>query len=137
MADMLAITKADGSNEEHAGRAASEYSSALHLFPASESGWVPQVLTCSAFKNKGMEEIWMKIKEYHDFTVKSGYFHARRKKQSLYWLSETIRENLHARFYGNKDIMQKLEQLRQEVLDDKISSFLAAQKIIRYYFSKF
>jgi LAO/AO transport system kinase len=136
MADMLAITKADGSNQENAQRAAAEYTSALHLFPASESGWTPQVLTCSAIQNKGMEDLWEKIVEYRAFTGNNGYFLERRKKQSLYWMNETIQESLQSRFYGNKDIQHKLEQLRREVIEDKTSSFVAAQQIISYYYGK-
>jgi LAO/AO transport system kinase len=136
MADMIAITKADGSNEENAKRAAAEYISALHLFPANESGWTPQVLTCSAIQNKGMKDLWRKIVEYRNFTEKSGYFMERRKKQSIYWMNETIKESLQSRFNGNKEIQQKLEQLRKDVLADKTSSFAAAQQIINYYFGK-
>ena len=60
----------------------------------------------------------------------------RRKKQSIYWMNETIKESLQSRFNGNKEIQQKLEQLRKDVLADKTSSFAAAQQIINYYFGK-
>lgn len=134
MADMLTITKADGSNKVNAERAAAEYKSALHLFPPNESGWSPEVLTCSAHRNVGMEILWKKIVEYKDLTEKSGYFHERRKKQSLYWMNETIQENLRNIFYSDKEIQQMLRRLKQEVLDDKTSSFHAAQQIINHYF---
>lgn len=134
MADMLAITKADGKNKENAKRAAAEYASAIHLFPVSESGWSPQVLICSAHQNTGMENLWQKIVEYKYYVEKSGYFYERRKKQSLYWMNETIQENLRIRFYNDKEIQQMLKKLEQEVLDDKTSSFIAAQQIINHYF---
>jgi LAO/AO transport system kinase len=108
----------------------------LHLFPVGESGWTPKVLTCSAIENKGLKEIWQKIIEYRNFTEQNGYFHNRRKMQSLYWMNETIEESLRNRFYNNKEIKQKLHQFKQEVLEDKTSSFLAAQQIINYYFGK-
>ena len=83
-----------------------------------------------------MEDLWRKIVEYRNFTENNGYFLERRKKQSLYWMNETIQESLQSRFYGNKDIQNKLEQLRKEVIEDKTSSFVAAQQIINYYFGK-
>ncbi len=136
MADMIAITKADGQNKENADRAAAEYTSALHLFPANESGWTPHVLTCSSLQKDGLEKLWGKILEYRSFAEKSGYFLERRKKQSLFWMNETIQENLQKRFYGDKEVKQKLDKLKQDVLENKTSSFLAAQQILKEYFSK-
>jgi LAO/AO transport system kinase len=41
--DALVINKADGTNLEAAKSAKREYANALHLFPAKENGWIPQV----------------------------------------------------------------------------------------------
>lgn len=136
MADLLVITKADGSNIDHAKRAASEYTSALHMFPVSESGWTPCVLSCSALKNEGMEQIWQNILEYEKHIKKSGYFDISRKKQSLFWMNETIRDALNAHFYGNTEIQEQLLRLRDDVLNNKISSFIAAQLILDSYFNE-
>lgn len=135
MADMLAITKADGDNLEKANRAAAEYYSALHLFPASESGWTPQVLTCSALKNEGLDQIWNKIVDYKNQAIDNNHYHNRRRKQSLFWMHETIRENLHANFFKNLKVQKKLSFLEAEVLSDKKSSYVAAQEILNQYFN--
>ena len=58
MADGIVINKADGDNLERAKLAATQFRNALHLFPAPESGWTPQVLTYSGFYNIGVKEIW-------------------------------------------------------------------------------
>ena len=58
MADALVINKADGDNIKKSERAKREYLNALHLFPATESGWIPTVNTCSSLNNKGIEDIW-------------------------------------------------------------------------------
>jgi LAO/AO transport system kinase len=136
MADMLVITKADGSNIENAGRAAAEYTSALHLFPVPESKWMPRVLTCSARKNTGISEIWEQITEYRNHVTQNGYLHSNRRNQSLYWMNESIEEALKLNFYSNEVIRSRLNELKERVLQDKISSFGAAQQILRYYFKK-
>lgn len=133
MADMIAITKADGSNVEKAQRASAEYRSALHLYPKSESGWDPRVLTCSAIENKGISEIWENISEYCQLTQKNNYFKGRRQKQAQYWMYETINEQLKTRFYNNPEIKIMIESLELNVLNDQISPFIAAQKIIETY----
>ena len=58
MADGIVINKADGDNLERARLAATQFRNALHLFPAPESGWTPQVLTYSGFYNLGVKEVW-------------------------------------------------------------------------------
>jgi len=136
MADMLVITKADGSNIETARHAAAEYSSALHMFPASDSGWKPIVLICSAQYNTGMEQIWEQILEYKKYTTSNGFFESQRKKQALYWMHETIRENLITNFYGNSKIRKRLDKLNDNVLNNRMSSFIAAQQILEFYFAK-
>jgi LAO/AO transport system kinase len=134
MADLIAITKADGENIDKTNRACAEFRSALHLFPLSESKWVPQVLTCSARNNFGIQAIWEKIAEYRTHTVSNGYFIDNRKKQARYWMIETINEQLKANFYNSELIKEKIKELESKVLHDKLSPFVAAQKIIEFYY---
>lgn len=136
MADLLAITKADGANREKAVQAAAEYRSAIHLFPASESGWIPRVLTCSAHKNDGIREIWEAVEEYGNFTREKGFFHQKRKEQSLYWMDETIDEMLRAHFYRDEEVRIKLDTLRDEVRNNRKGSFRAAHEILKQYFGR-
>jgi LAO/AO transport system kinase len=134
MADMIAITKADSTNIGKANRARAEYNSALHLFPASSSGWNPCVLTCSALNNTGIKEIWEKVVDYKIHAETSGYFVEKRRYQAKYWMIETINEQLKGHFYNNQEIKNMLVDLEEKVLDDKLSSFIAAQQILDYYF---
>ncbi len=134
MADMIAITKADGTNGENAQRTAGEFRSALHLFPVSESGWAPSVLTCSSNEKTGIKEIWDKILSYKNHVNSNNFFTMKRKKQALYWMTETIDESLKTHFYGDPTIQKRLEQLRKEVLNNNLSSFAAAQQILNEYF---
>ena len=47
MADGIIINKADGDNVDKARLAAQHFRNALQLFPATESGWEPKVMTYS------------------------------------------------------------------------------------------
>ena len=84
MADGIIINKADGNNIEKAKLAANQFRNALHLFPAPESGWTPQVLTYSGFYNIGVKEVWDMVYNYIDFVKNNGYFEYRRNEQSKY-----------------------------------------------------
>lgn len=130
MADLIAINKADGNNMEKAQMAQVQYKNAIHLFPKKESNWDPSVLTCSAFHKTGIEEIWQQVEKYKKATVKNGYFFRKRNEQSTYWMHETIAEQLKQNFYGNPIIKEKLKVLENYVLNDKMSSFIAAGELL-------
>jgi LAO/AO transport system kinase len=133
MADLIAITKADGANKEKAEGARTEYKNALHLFPPSESGWTPRVLTCSSLEQTGIAEIWQSVEEYVSFTGENGYFSQKRSRQSKFWMYEFIHESLRSHFYANPRMGKKLELLEKRVMEGSISSFHAAMEILEEY----
>ncbi|NDV67556.1 methylmalonyl Co-A mutase-associated GTPase MeaB [Dysgonomonas sp. 25] len=136
MADGIVINKADGSNIEKAKLAQSHFKNALHLFPLPASGWAPKVLTYSGYYEIGIDEVWQMIDEYIAFVKKNGYFEHRRNEQSKYWMYETINERLKSNFYNNKKVQSELAECEQLVLDSKISSFVAASRVLELYFSE-
>ena len=133
MADLITINKADGNNIEKAGLARIQYKNALHLFPPTESGWKPKVMTCSAFMKTGIGEIWETIDEYLAFVKNNGYFQFRRNEQSKFWMYETINEQLRNNFYQNEQIMELMQESEKKVLNEEISSFVAARKLLDLY----
>ncbi len=114
MADGMVITKADGTNADKAKMARNEYARALHLFPPTESKWIPEVLVCSSTENKGISEVYDLLEKYKRHTVSNGYFERKRSHQDLQWLHQTIQDALIDRFYSNTHI--KEEMLKTELL---------------------
>ena len=135
MADGIVINKADGSNIDKANLAASQFRNALHLFPAPESGWTPQVLTYSGFYGLRIKEVWDMIDQYMAFVKESGYFDHRRNEQSKYWMYETINEQLRDSFYKNPLIESMFFEKEQQVLNRNLTSFIAAKKLLDSYFT--
>ncbi len=133
MADGIAINKADGSNTEKAKMARVQYQNAIHLFPKKESDWTPNVVTCSAIKKIGIEEIWAEIEKYKALTKSNGYFSKKRNQQSTYWMHETIEEQLKRNFYDHPEIKNKLKALENNVLENKMSSFAAAGHLLEMF----
>ena len=134
MADGIVINKADGDNLDRAKLAATQFRNALHLFPAPESGWTPQVLTYSGFYNLGVEEIWTMVYDYIAFVKENGYFGHRRNEQSKYWMYESINERLRDSFYHNPAIEAMLADKEQQVLQGRLTSFVAAKTLLDTYF---
>ncbi len=133
MADAIAINKADGANKEKAEMARVQYANALHLFPMKDSNWEPKVLTCSAAQHTGIKEIWQLIVEYQELAKKNGYFAKNRNKQAYYWMYETINEKLKNEFYQSPEIKSILPEFEGKVLNDEISSFTAAGKLLEIF----
>jgi LAO/AO transport system kinase len=134
MADGIVINKADGDNINRAQLA--QFRSALHLFPATESGWKPEVLTYSGYYELGITEVWDMIDRYFAFVKENGYFEERRTQQARYWMFESINEQLRNHFYNDPEIDAMLKLNEAKVLDNKLSSFIAARDVLDYYFRK-
>ena len=134
MADSIIINKADGNNIQRAELAKAQLQTALHFFPPHESGVMPKVMTCSAYERTGIDAIWENILHYCSETQQNGYFDVRRAEQSKYWMYETINEALRNSFYRDPDIEAALPDFERKVLGDRLSSFVAARKLLEMYF---
>lgn len=135
MADGIIINKCDGNNVDKCQLAATQFRNALQLFPKSESGWDPQVLTYSGFYGYGIKEVWDMVYSYIDFVKNNGYFEHRRAEQSKYWMYESINEQLHNSFYQNKTIADMLCGMERNVLEGQCTSFVAAKQLVDAYFA--
>ena len=119
LAHALVITKADGDNCQKAKNAGLEYKSALHLFPAMENGWTPQVSTCSALENTGVEQILETITKFDAQMLSSGWKIKNRKDQNNYWLHLKIKEELGNKKYNALLAEGKLKLLEKELATGK------------------
>lgn len=133
MSDMIAITKADGTNVEKANMARALYANALHLFPPTESTWVPTALTSSSVTKDGLPEILEKIEEYFALVKGNGYYEHKRRQQAEYWMYESINETLRNNFYENPVIETKIAEYKSAVLSGEMDSFMAAGELMDIY----
>jgi len=133
MADAIAITKADGDNLNRSKAAVGDYKRAIHLFPAKSNHWIPKVLTCSSYENRGITEIWEIFSSFVDHCVTNNHFEENRKNQAQFWLHESILEHLGNYFYENPKVKTELAHLEKEVVNGKISPFVAANQLITLF----
>ncbi len=134
MADQMVITKCDGENVHKAELARTQFQGALRLFPVPESGWKPKVYTCSSYTKEGLEYVWKGVEDYLEHIQRNGYFTLNRNRQNKYWMYESINETLRNSFYHDPAIEEQIETYEQKVLNDQISSFVAAKELLHLYF---
>jgi LAO/AO transport system kinase len=130
MADALLITKADGNNLQKAKNAKTEYAHALHLFPPSDSGWIPKTDICSSINNEGIKEALSIIEEYKRLATTNGYFKKKREQQLSNWLHQSISDMLMEKFYNNPSIKTELDKIEKGIGDKKINPYRIAADLI-------
>ncbi len=131
MADLIAITKADGENTLRANRARSETISSVHFLPSHESGMKTEVLTCSAVTGEGIQEIWTEIQTFIRAIDKNGYLEKKRKEQAKHWLYESVQTMLLDDFRSKLgDEFKKAENM---VMSGVSGSYQAARRLVNRY----
>jgi LAO/AO transport system kinase len=136
MIDAMAINKADGDNKLRADRARVEYATALHLFPPSLDGWIPQVVTCSALTGDGIDQIWDTVRQHHAKMQASGWFLRRRRQQALDWMRELILSGLQTEFYNHPGVRERLPVLEDAVRASHATSYSAARELLALFRSR-
>lgn len=131
MADGMVITKADGSNLDKAKSARAEYARALHLFPPTESNWIPEVLTCSSTENIGIKEVYEMLEKYKRHTIANNFFNTKRTQQTKQWLHQTINDMLLDRFYSNPTINEEIKKIENQLQNQNINPYQAALDLLK------
>lgn len=131
MADAVVINKADGDNLAPAKKARHEFRKAIAFFPDKESGWRPEVKISSALENRGIESVWKMIRQYEKLTKENRYFELNRRRQSKFWLIQTIEDHLKTEFYQHPKVKKALEGQLQAVEKGEITPFTAADFLLQ------
>ena len=134
MADGIVINKADGDNLNKAKVTQTQYRNALQLFPMPASDWKPEVMLYSGLTGFNVPEVLEMVDRYIVHTKANDYFNLNRTQQALFWMYESINEQLKNRFYNERTIQEFLKLKEKQVLNDEISSFTAAQAALDKYF---
>jgi LAO/AO transport system kinase len=130
IADMIAITKADGDNRAPALKAAAVYQGALSILTPVLADWMPPVLTISAKENRGLDALWAKIIAHKEKMTASGAFQARRGEQAVAWLRDLLQERMLAALRANQRVADRLTELERDVRAGKVTPALAAAELV-------
>ena len=133
MADMVVINKADGDNMASSEIARLQYQNALHIFPQSDSGWLPVVTKASSINHTGIDVVWEEVKKYKSLVVENGYFESNRNNQKITWMYNNINDALKQLFYGSDVVKTKLSKLENAIVTSEISPVKAAEDIMSVF----
>ncbi|MEO8692836.1 MAG: methylmalonyl Co-A mutase-associated GTPase MeaB [Acidimicrobiales bacterium] len=130
LADMIAVNKADGDNENRARVAANDYSSALRLMQPSNPSWSPPVVTCSALHEIGLDPLWAQIELHRANLSASGELDDKRRQQQVDWMWASVEDRLLSRLHHAAGVKRLAPRLEREVREGTLTATLAAQRIL-------
>ncbi len=133
LTDIMAINKADGDNRLKAQSARRDYATALHFMRPKVPGWSPPVLTCSALRNEGLEEIWAKVLEHRAKLESSGELSARRRRQLGRWMWSMVEARLLSAFRHHPRVRCALPELESAVTEGRETATRAAQQLLEAF----
>lgn len=130
LADAIVINKADGSSENLAAITQRHYAGALSLLK-HPGFWQPEVTTCSALKNQGIDAVWRMIESYREQAGARGAIDSQRAEQNLAWMRQLIDELLRARVRDHPAVKEALAALENDVRQAVVTPLAAASEIVR------
>ena len=129
MADVIAVTKADGDNLVAAERLRLELGQVLHLLAPATVGWKPEVLVCSAVKGNGIPEVWAVVEKFRTEMTASGEWDARQLCQVQEGLIDFAREQVLRGMMQSEVVQDDLGRLGNEVSVGKMTLREAGSRI--------
>lgn len=133
LADMIAVNKADGGNEQAAQRARREYESALSLMHGHPDGWMPPVVTCSGLSGKGLPELWKRVEEHRETQSENGQLQEVRRAQNLRWMWAMVEDELLRALKTSEGVHRQLGSIEQAVRAGTMPATAAAEKLLKAF----
>ena len=131
IADLIAVSKADGTMIDQARLTANAYRRALHLYPGRSRA--VKVMAVSALENTGIPAIWEAVRDVERATREDGYFETQRNTQIITAMIETAKTLLLSEFGESKIIDEAVEKFQQQVTGGKRTVTDAAHELVRIY----
>lgn len=123
LADVIAVTKADGDNAGEARVSARELSIAMRLISSDSSKRRVPVMTCSSYTGDGLDEVWDAVLAHREYLTESGSLDQRRREQQRAWLWNMVKDELMESLL-NSSAVRRAGRAAEAALDDEALSAL-------------
>lgn len=133
LADVIAITKADGDNEQAARVAARELSIAMKLITSDNDKRRAPVLTCSSYTGAGLDEVWDTVTKHRTELEEAGTLTSRRLEQQRDWLWNMVRDELMEALRTSPSVRAKAAVIEAQLADESLSALEGAQEILQTF----
>lgn len=133
MADIIAVTKAEGDNAERATVARATLAASMHVLAPEKKGWICPVITCSAMVAGGLDKVRLELEKHFRHITTGGTLGELRQSQNLDWFRRNLEMLLLADFRSREGLNAWMEKTEAEVSSGALSPFRAAEAAVRKY----
>jgi LAO/AO transport system kinase len=130
LADLVIVTKADGELIPAARRAAIQCKAALSFMQPKTEYWRAEVLTVSALKGQGMEEIWQRVGAHHRSFTSTNALSQLRAAQAVAALWREVEETMLAAFKENPEVKSQVKLMEKTVSGGTMTPSTAARQLL-------
>jgi LAO/AO transport system kinase len=129
LANIIVVTKNDGSYQQSAQMTKGQLERALMLTRGTED-WPPPVLLSSAIEKTGFEEFWRCTNEFHQHQKSSGAFESNRSEQRINWFHEELNIKFLSTLNSNTKYSSLIEDMEAKIEKGQIAASIAALNIV-------
>lgn len=130
LADLIAVTKADGDNIQRARRARAELAQVLHFLHPATEGWTTPVLTCSAHTGDGIDRLWAEVTRFFDEGRAKGWIARRRHEQLRDWFRALLEEAVLRQFHSDPGVAKILPPTEEAVLAGRLGALAGVRRVL-------
>lgn len=131
--DVIAVNKADGDNAGESRVTARELSIAMKLVTSQNDDRRVPVLTCSALKDIGLQEVWDAVLEHRAWLDEHVGLAQHRAEQQVVWMGSQLEATLLDSMRSTEELRSLRAQLEQEVRHGRTSAMEAAGEFLASY----
>lgn len=133
LADVFAITKADGDNLERAARARRDLESALAYLRPKRAGWTPAVVEVSGLEARGLADLWAAVEAHRRFLQSAGTLEALRREQLARGVESDAGERLLELLRTSPAAASARAELVEAVRAGELAPTAAARELLRRF----
>lgn len=130
LADVIAVTKADGDNEAAARVSARELSIAMKLITGDSTKRRAPVLTCSSYTGAGLTELWEAVTKHRADLEADGALQGRRLAQQRDWLWNIVRDELMESLRTSPEVRAVAAEVEGRLADESLSALEGADELL-------
>jgi LAO/AO transport system kinase len=130
LADVVAVTKADGDLASTANQTVADYRHALHLLRPKRSGWEPRVVLSSALRGDGIDTIWDAVIDQRESLDATESLARLRSDQAVAWFWNEVREHVLDELTSGAMMQARVHELESAVAAGDLSPAAAAMRLL-------
>lgn len=136
VANLLAVTKADGNLMSAAKRTAADYRGAMQFLrmigPTTADCQKPDVLLVSSELGNGLGEVWNRVCNYRRHMIETGLLTAKRQSQAHYWMWKNLQNLVKLRTEQDENLTVKAKHLQIQLDSGQLTPRVAAAQLLDF-----